>query len=100
MGSTASILFDKHALMDYQEVYDNVPVPYMVESIKMWLEHKITPGSFLTAVLENDFSQAVVKADSINSKYLREWAIFMINHMPPDSWGSIHAVNNWKNNVY
>jgi hypothetical protein len=96
MGSTASILFHESGLMDYDEIYDKVPVPHMIDGIKNWLELGIMPGSFLTALLTNDFTQAVVKADSINEKYFREWALFMLNHMPDNAWGSPDIVNNWK----
>jgi len=52
-------------------------------------------GGFLTAVLENDFKQACVRADVINRYYLRELALFLFNFCPAPAWGSPDAVSAW-----
>lgn len=76
--------------------YNKVPVPYMTNSVKLWVENGIRPGSFLTAVLANDFVSATVKADSLNKTKLTEWAQFIYNELPQDSWGSYEKLKEWE----
>lgn len=76
--------------------YSKIPSPYMIVGVRNWIEKGIEPGSFLKAMLMNDFAMAIVKADFMNSKLLYDWAIFLLNEMPPESWGSEMTYNNWK----
>ena len=55
------------------------------------------PGSFLCAVLSNDFIAAAVRADHINSQHLPDIARFVVNEMPMGSWGSREAITGWVN---
>jgi hypothetical protein len=75
--------------------YTKVPVDYMRESVRLYVEDGIQPGSFLTAVICNDFAMAVVKADRQNGAALREWALFFLNEVPPTVWGSHDAMSAW-----
>lgn len=76
--------------------YSKVPVSYMQEGVKRWVENGIRPGSFLTALFANDLVEAVCRADSVNKEYLKEWALFMVNEMPIGSYGSWEDVRNWE----
>jgi len=49
------------------------------------------------AVLQNKLVDAYVRADSINKARMQDWAFFMYNEMPLDSWGSKEIVNRWLN---
>lgn len=50
-----------------------------------WYENrKVAMGSFLTAVLENDFIEATTRADKTNTKALPIYAKFLYNMMPMD----------------
>ena len=68
----------------------------MKEGVRLYVEQGITPGSFLSSVLANDFTKAVTKADSSNGELLREWALFVLNELPENCWGSWETVRNWK----
>ena len=76
--------------------YSKVPVPYMKTSVELWVEKGIRPGSFLEAVFANDFAMSAVKADQLNAKYLREWALFCLNELPDACWGSHEKMEFWE----
>lgn len=60
-----------------------------------YLVYRIRPGSFLTAVLENDLKTAVAKADSISRQMLPELVDFLYRLAPRKCWGSVEAVDAW-----
>lgn len=41
-------------------------------------------GHFLTAVKDNDFIEACIRADGVNQRALYLYAMFMLNRMPTD----------------
>lgn len=82
--------------MTYQVDYSKCPSKRMEPSVRLYVEEGISPGSFLKAVLANDFMGAVGRADSSNGELLREWAMFVYNYLPTDCWGSYERVNEWK----
>lgn len=60
------------------------------------------PGSFMGAVLRNDFVAAVCHADVENKQHLVDIAKWMLNNAPRACWGSEQAVRDWlkdKDNV-
>ena len=75
--------------------YAKVPVDYMAQAVEYYIERGIQPGGFLSAVLSNDFIEAVGRADEENSNNLREWGVFLYNHLPAGSYGSQDNFNNW-----
>jgi hypothetical protein len=75
--------------------YAKVPVPYMADGIRLYLEEGIPPGSFLTAVLSNDLMEAAARADVANRCALFEWARWLHNEAPIGSYGSRKAVIAW-----
>lgn len=60
-----------------------------------YLKHKIKPGSFLTAVLSNKLVDAYSYADDDNRQYIENWALWLYNDVPGDSWGSEAVVVRW-----
>lgn len=52
-------------------------------------------GSFLTAVLSNDLTQAVLRADCDTGRRLRQLVLFLHNHAPSPAFGSPAAVEAW-----
>ena len=52
--------------------------------ISRWYFEDFPLGNFLTAVVENDFCEAVFRADDINRKVLYLYALFCYNHLPGD----------------
>ena len=62
-----------------------------------YFDHCYEPGSFLMAVLRNDLTQAVFKADHINRQKIPEIAAWVFHNAPYGSWGSDEAIRGWLN---
>lgn len=65
------------------------------QGMRLYVEEGVIPGSFLQAVLENNFIDAVMNADPENLDALREIALFVRHELPPRAWGSVAAVQLW-----
>jgi hypothetical protein len=76
--------------------YSKVPVSYMEDSVRRWVEDGVRPGSFLVALLANDLAMASVHADQTNLSNIREWALFLLNEMPDTMWGSYGVLEDWE----
>lgn len=75
---------------------DYSPLPqHMQGGMKLYLEHGIEPGGFLTSVLANDLRGAVKRADSINKHFLLGYIDWLLEFAPHGSWGSYDLVNLW-----
>lgn len=74
--------------------YDVIP-PHCQAGMRAWIEDGHMPGSFLRAVITNDFRGAVTLADEINSLCLRSYAIFLYQEAPHGSYGSTQAMAAW-----
>ena len=59
--------------------------------------HRVPPGGFLTAVLQNDLMEAAQRMDHYNAGLLRLIVQFMHNHLPSDCYGSPEKVSLWLN---
>lgn len=72
----------------------NLP-PRMVASLQNYCyEHRPT-GGFLEAVLSNDLTNAVRRADPENLALLPAFVNYLIEHAPAKCWGSPEAVREW-----
>jgi hypothetical protein len=60
-----------------------------------YIRHGIRPGHFLTAVLENDLSEACARADEPNRRAFVEHVQFLYNAAPSSCWGSPDRVAKW-----
>lgn len=69
----------------------------MMAAIDRYLNHRLEPGSFLTAILSNDFVRATGRADSENLANLPAYASYLYNEMPMSAWGSREIVHEWLN---
>lgn len=65
-------------------------------SIQRWVDYGITPGDFLTAVLNNDLREAIFRADENSLENITHIVAYLYNCVPSVCWGSIEKVNNWK----
>jgi len=75
---------------------DYSPLPeHMQDGMQMYIEYRIEPGSFLTAVLENDLMGALGKADDINKHRLYDYGLWLYNEAPAGCFGSVEAVREW-----
>lgn len=82
---TTAELSNKHA---------NLPVA-LVDSLCHYAIQRRETGAFLRACLENNFVEAVTRADHENRRWLPEIARFIYNELPGKCWGSPEAVRAW-----
>jgi hypothetical protein len=66
------------------------------EGIRRWIEEGILPGSFLRAVLSNDFMAAVCRADDFNRPHLVDFAHFLHGYAPSGCFGSPDVLQTWR----
>ena len=74
--------------------WDTIP-EHVYHGLHRYFEFGGRTGSFLEAVLSNDFSGAVLRADMLNIYNIRNFACFLHNEAPHGSWGSPEAYKNW-----
>ena len=67
----------------------------MVAGIKRYVENRIRPGHFLTALLSNDLSGTFNRADGTNEPLIRDWVVWVYNEMPFHMVGSREKVEAW-----
>jgi hypothetical protein len=65
------------------------------DSLSRYVQHKIQPGGFLIAVLANDLSESIGRADDRDITILPEIAAYIYNELPIGCWGSYDAVEKW-----
>jgi hypothetical protein len=71
---------------------------HMWDGIRRYVDLGIPPGGFLTALLENDFMEAIIHADDISIFLMKDWARFIYNYLPDECWGSKEKVKLWVRN--
>lgn len=74
--------------------YSSLPL-HMQDGMRLYVEHGIQPGSFLTAVLSNDLMRALGRADDINLHALPAYGRFLYNDAPSWCFGSPEKVEAW-----
>ena len=77
--------------------YSKIPA-HMRGGLERYVEHHIKPGSFLMAVLENNFVLALGRVDDINREHLMQWGDVLYNELPQACWGSPEKVQSWLDN--
>lgn len=77
-----------------RELWQGIPDTLKL-GFERWVDHGIVPGSFLRAVLQNDFCEAVLNADPHNLQHLRSIALFVDTVLPFESWGNPVKVMDW-----
>ena len=65
------------------------------EAIQSYKDHRLDPGGFLRAVLENDLTSAVKRADDLNRRYLSDVVTYCYQVLPSASWGNRGLVASW-----
>lgn len=68
---------------------------HMQEPFRLYIENGISPGSFATAVLENDLMGAMGRADDINRHRIWDICNFVHNEAPHTCHGSEERVEAW-----
>lgn len=68
----------------------------IIGELERYLNAGIEPGSFLTAVLQNNLSESFGRADHTNSRNLRNIIGYVRQHVPNNAWGSREIVEQWQ----
>lgn len=69
--------------------------PRFKESLDRYVEHGISTGGFLEAVLCNNLSEAVGRADEKALENLPHIVSYIYNELPGGAWGSPERVQVW-----
>ena len=78
------------------DLIDHGYVPAHTHTALMrYFNHRCHPGSFLTAVLQNDLMRAAQCADHINKPRIPEIATWIYHMAPEGSWGNKEKVDGW-----
>ena len=67
----------------------------MMHKIRIYIQHRIKPGDFLSAVIQNDLKKAVGYADDENIQNIPAYVAFFYNEAPTACYGSPEAFKNW-----
>ncbi len=86
--------YDKHTELETGGRTYRIP-GHMIDGLRNYFDHRLEPGHFLTAVLENDLLHAVMYADSMNLYALPAYANWLYNEAPSHGWGSKKKVDAW-----
>lgn len=80
-----------------QRIEDNLHLipEHMRGAIRRYYFDGISPGGFLTAVLENNLMEALSRADDENRNALPAYGTFLYNYVPAESYGSPAKVDAW-----
>ncbi len=65
------------------------------EALDNWAQRGLPPGHFVTAVLSNNLSDAVGRADHMSMAALPTIVSYVYNEMPSTCWGSIEKMQAW-----
>ena len=66
-----------------------------LDGIRRYVEDRIPPGGFLTAVLENNLKESFARADDENLVTIFELVSYIYNRIPFMCWGSPETVDKW-----
>lgn len=76
--------------------FQNYYIPdRMMPGIRRYIEDGIPPGRFLTAIIQNNLSNACGQADDENMRNLPAYAAYFYNEVPLTCWGSKEKMNVW-----
>ena len=69
--------------------------PEMLAAIKRYIHGRVIPGDFLQAVICNDLTGAVGRADDDNLANLPAFVGYFYNEAPSRCWGSKEKMEAW-----
>jgi len=76
----------------FQEFY--IP-ERMMRSIQAYIHGRVPIERFLTAILENNLTEACHRADEENLRNLPAFVSYLYNNAPAPCWGSPEKVAEW-----
>jgi hypothetical protein len=69
--------------------------PDMLAAIRRYIDDRIPPGDFLTAVICNDLREATGRADDGNLLNLPAFVAYFYNEAPAACWGNAQKMEAW-----
>ncbi len=72
--------------------------PRFKESLDLYVQHHIPTGGFLEAVLSNNLTEAIGRADENALDNLPHIVCYIYNEIPGNCHGSYNAVSDWLSN--
>lgn len=73
---------------------ENIP-PRILESLGAYVNERRPTGDFLRAVLENNLTETLRRADEESYKCLFDIVSYIYNEVPAHCWGSAEKVRDW-----
>lgn len=67
----------------------------LAESLERYINERVETGGFLSAVLENNLREAVIRADLESARALPEIVKWLVYNAPWNCWGSVDRVQMW-----
>ena len=80
--------------VEWDKVPSTVP-PLVVKSLKNYVENRVKPGGFLSAVLANNLKAAIMSADPQSLAGLKSLVMFIYDYIPGNCHGSYQDMNRW-----
>ncbi len=77
-----------------RDIQPSIP-EHMIEGLVRHVVHGCPSGSFLTAILSNDFMEAASRVDVNNMASFQAWAHTLYNAVPSGCYGSPETVAAW-----
>ena len=74
--------------------FTGVPI-HLHQGLLRYLHDGVPPGNFLQAVIRNDLSDAILRADDECLGSIKGIVGFFNMEMPAPSWGSQAAMDKW-----
>ena len=68
---------------------------YMLDALERYIHQGQPPGDFLSAVISNDLTKAIARADDLNVLNLPAYVAFLYNKAPAQCWGSRENMQAW-----
>jgi hypothetical protein len=91
-GDISLITEAQEGIAQYRGVIDDA----LLDGLERYVRDRIRTGSFLRAVLENDFSEAIARAYlSLTLAQLKAINELLYNYFPKNSYGSPDIVKAW-----
>jgi hypothetical protein len=91
----ANVKVGDYCISGNDEMWRDYIPPHTREAIENYLLRGYEPGSFVSGLLANDMFRAVGSMDHVNEKQLKHIVTWVLNVLPPASFGSWDRVREW-----
>jgi hypothetical protein len=72
--------------------YETAPNQSLIPGIKRYVDNRIRPGHFLTALFSDKLTDTFARADETNTPLIQDWVRWVYNEMPASMVGSTEKV--------